>query len=353
MASFPVGAGETVVLRATNGRFLRMDDRGTLRADRWFPTEGECFELVRMKDERVALKTQSQRWLVRGPGGRVVASQDSTDPSQGEAFELIRLEQNRVALKRVGAAGYLHFVDTADRPIELGPQQQVPASAAIEIYQFSETPEAMRVGLSVSLAALAMTQLKDQVYDEVRSRLKVEYIELPAPTLRDWKRKKKHRVFAVREEQRVRAELDGEPIIEITHMPCLKGYVDGGEAALMFAVEAAVPVRGRVSFRVPEAWSASTGYRATAVLTIVGELRTQTSSDKFSLRQPELLEARVQIQGLDISNDLLNAGRGPIEDLINHEIRKNRQRIIVQANKTIREAVGEDVFALPLLQQLQ
>ena len=60
----------------------------------------------------------------------------------------------------------------------------------------------------------------------------------------------------------------------------------------------------------------------------------------------------VEFHGLKISNDLLNVAREPLEDLVNHELRRNEDRIRQQANKSLAKAVKSREFHHPLLRYL-
>ena len=83
-----------------------------------------------------------------------------------------------------------------------------------------------------------------------------------------------------------------------------------------------------------------------------GEIRTEKSDDRLSLGSPELREAHVELQGLHLSNDLLDAAREPIEDIVNHELRHNQERIRQQANKSLAKAMKSREFHNPLLRFL-
>ncbi len=96
----------------------------------------------------------------------------------------------------------------------------------------------------------------------------------------------------------------------------------------------------------------SAGFRTVAKLSLIGEIRVEKSDDKLSLRSPELREMHVEFHGLKVSNDLLNVAREPLEDLVNHEIRRNEDRIRQQANKSLAKAVKSREFHHPLLRFL-
>jgi hypothetical protein len=350
----PSGAEETVVLRTAGGMFLRVDEAGRLRADRPYPTENEALQLVQRDGNVVTLAVNDNRWLVPDASGQALQAVRLPDePTGRQILELVHIEANRAAVRGSDASNFITFA--AQAPIEVNPDPpNVPRDdQVVEIYRFSHIPMTLRSGLSVALGVLAMKELEDKVYDKVRSRLKVEYIELPAPTLRDLDRKKKHRLYAVREEYHVRAELAGTPTIEITHMPCLKGFFDPAQSAMMFVVEARVPVSAKVRYKIPNALSASTNLRTTAGISVVGQLRAEKPKDGITLSSPELLHVHALIHGLDISNDVLNTLRAPIEDLANREIRRNQGRIKSEANEAIQKAIQSQEFRHPLLRYLK
>jgi len=295
-------AGEKVVLRASGGQFLRPAGGGTVLADRLFPAERETFELLSSEGDSVSLRTHDGRVVlvhgVRGAAGR-------EDPD--------------------------------------GPRP------AVEIYRAGEVPSTVRSALPPLIVGLVVQKLDGEEYDKIESRRKKKYIELPAPTLRDPGRKKKHRVLSYREEYRVQARRAGEPEVRITHMPHLKGHFDRGSSVLMFVVEASIPVKGRVNYKIPDRLSASTGFTTTVELSMVGEVRVEKSKDRVSVKPPEVLDIRIALRGLDLSNDLLNAARRPIEDVINRQIRKKNARIRQQANETLSKAVEAREFRHPFL----
>jgi hypothetical protein len=175
---------------------------------------------------------------------------------------------------------------------------------------------------------------------------------LPSPTRHDLLRTRRQQVLSVTEEYQIQARLDGPMQLEILHMPLLKGYQERGAARLMFVVQATIPVAGHVRWSIPDRLSASTGFRTAARLALTGEIRSQKSGDGISLSSPELLELRVELQQLDLSNDVLHTLRRPIEDLVNHELKKNEDRIRAQANKSLAKAFKSQQLEHPLLRYL-
>ena len=145
---------------------------------------------------------------------------------------------------------------------------------------------------------------------------------------------------------------DCTPEIRIARVPCLKGYFEPGVDLLMFDVRASVPVSGRVRYKIPDALSASTGYRTVVALSAVGEVRAEKSAEGPSLNPPELVDLRVRMHRLDLSNDVLHVVRRGIEELANHELRDRRAEIRQKANKAIAKAIEEVDFRHPLLSHL-
>jgi hypothetical protein len=88
------------------------------------------------------------------------------------------------------------------------------------------------------------------------------------------------------------------------------------------------------------------------VLSAVGEVRTEKSGDGLSLHPPELLDLRVAMHRLDLSNDVLHVVRRGIEDLANHELRSRRAEIREKANKALAKAIEDVEFRHPLLSYL-
>lgn len=309
-----VASVERVGLKTPDGLFLRADESGVLRADVPLPTRRARFEI---------LHNDGQSLLV------------------GDCDGKRQLVETPVQICRV-------------RPI----------------------PGSIRVALALAIKALVIEEIGKKEYDKVESKLKKEYLELPAPTLRDLKRKKRHRVLVYREETHLRARLTGLPEIEVVAMAYVvpsqeavaqtttadPPQTDGTEATdtnddaengvdgrLMFSIRARLPLEGHATYRIPKRLSASTGFRAVAHLDLAGELAAGQADDRLSLGSPELLDVRARLERLDLSNDLLNLGRTQIERLINHELHRNRHRIREQGNKTLRKAMKSQEVQHPLL----
>lgn len=347
-------AGEKVALRAPSGRFLGVARDGSLRAERWLPGEGETFELILQDKDRVALRAHGGRFLTTaGPDGRTLwAASTAAKPGPRETFLLVPAGAGGVGLKS-STGQWARVEPKGPRPATPPAQTEgPPPEATLEIYRTSAIPAGLQTALSAAVEGLVVQELDGKGYDKTRSKLKVRYVELPAPTLRNPRRKKKHRLWATRHEYRVEARLSGQPQIRITGMPYLKSYAGPDARLLMFAAEAELPVIGRVGYRIPERVSAATNFRTTAALNVIGLVRVEKSADQLSLRPPEVVELRVELRRLDISNDLLNVAADPIEDVINREVRGQHDRILQQANKSIRKAFDGREIRHPLLRYL-
>jgi hypothetical protein len=355
MAWAGAGAGETgekVAIRTADGRFLRAAVDGTVRPDRLLPGDEEQFELRPGAAGHVSLKAANGRFLtaVDYDARRLRADSPRSAPADRETFQVVPVDGNRVALK---ARGYRDFLVFSAARGTLQPSADKPRPEEIvEIFRTGEIPEAMCTALAGLVRGIVAEELNGKPYDKVRSRKVERFVELPAPSLHDLRRTRSHRVLSMIEEYHVKAELDGQPEIQIARMPTLKGYRDSAVSLLMFSVKASVPAKGHVSYKIPGAVSVSTGFRATARLSLVGEVRTVKSGDRLSFSSPELRDARVELQGLHLSNDLLNAAREPIEDIVNHELRHNQERIRQQANKSLAKAMKSREFHNPLLRLL-
>src|SRR4030042_624801 len=93
-------------------------------------------------------------------------------------------------------------------------------------------------GRGVLGQGIVAEELRGKPNDKVRSRKVERFVDLPAPTLRDPRRTKSHRVLSMIEEYHVKAELDGQPEIRIARMPTLRGYRDPSVNLLLFEVKA-------------------------------------------------------------------------------------------------------------------
>jgi hypothetical protein len=117
-------------------------------------------------------------------------------------------------------------------------------------------------------------------------------------------------------------------------------------------VRARVPVAGRVRYKVPDLASASTGFQAVIELNFRGQVQARKSGTQLSIDPPRLEELRVEFRSLALSNDVLAALRGPIKDLINHELRRNQDLIRHKANQAVAKAFKTREFEHPMLRYL-
>jgi len=356
-------AGENVVLRVDDGRFLRLDPQGTLRPQNYLPGPEETFELDARDPDRVTLAAPDGRQLVFPP---------SFSPAPRPGEEAGRREGTaRLILLPAANGGFaLGVPDEKPRPGEAAPSRsETPPEGAetgqtardsgqtskhpvVEIYHAGEIPADVCSTLAEALSTLASSELSGREYDKTRTRPKRKYIRLPAPTFKDPGRTKRHRVLAYTEQQRVRAALDGPLDILIHRMPYLKRYGDPGSKLLLFSFEATVPVRGLVQYKIPDRISATAKYRAVVRLSAIGELPIRKADDSLGFDTPKLLRFHAYIQSLDPSNDVLSAMRGTIRDVLNHELADRQEHITAKANRALAKAVEAQEFQHPVLKLL-
>jgi signal transduction histidine kinase len=219
----------------------------------------------------------------------------------------------------------------------------------VEIYRTRELPAILQTALPAVVRGLAAKELAGKEYDKTRKHKVEKFIDLPDPTLKDLTRMKRHQVVGLTEEYRVQAKLDGQADIRLPAMPLLTSCAEGGSGLMLFAVEASLPVQGRVQYQVPEAASASTGYHTTVWLAAVAEVPLERSGKDVTVGLPTLLDFRVSLVHLKLSNDLLDVARRQIERYVNHELRQNDEKIREQANRAIKKAISSHEVRLPLL----
>ena len=121
-------------------------------------------------------------------------------------------------------------------------------------------------------------------------------------------------------------------------MPYLENRVQRGSGRLIFVVQASLPVSGGVHYAIPKAVAASTRFHFIAHIALAGEICSGQPKAPKILSTPEIVEIHISLGKLEISNDLLNLGRKLIEDLVNHELHRNEDRLRQQANDAIRKA---------------
>lgn len=304
-----------VVLRSPAGPFLTASG-GPLRPGPWLPGPAEIF---RMRAQPLHAGTHRQ-------GESVTLSAPCPTPGP---IPLVFTDGNKVQVLQPG----------------------VPAIAA-DLYAWSELPAGLVSTLNTVVRVLAQEELADRQYDKTKTRKREQTLELPAPTLRDLRRKKTHHIRGLEEEYQIQARLKGEPKIEVLRIPYLRPYGKPGEGWLLFEVRASVPVQGRVRYKIPDVLSASTGYDTMVELRLIGQVRLQKADGKLSVAPAEALQVDLRLTGLKLSNDLLNALRKLIEEAINHELRDNEPRVLQQANKAIQKGMQAREFQHPLLKFL-
>jgi hypothetical protein len=350
-AAAPAAAAEKIVLRTSAGRLLRGTDDGTLRAESFLPGDKDAWTVVARGKEQVALKAPGGRWLVAGgrDGRTPLLGDAKAEPGQRETFQLVPAGENRFALRPQGSTAPLVF-DPADAR---APDPKSPASPApretVEICRARDLPAVIGTLLPAALHTLAAAELAGKKYDKTQTHKTEKYVDLPDPRLTDLKHKKRHKVISVTEEDHVQAELDGPADIRIPAMPYLAGYEEGGPGVILLAVDARLPVRGHVQCKLPDVASASTGFRAAIELSAVAEVRVQRAGGDVKLSPPAVIELRVSISRLDLSNDVLEAVRRQIRDAINHELRHNEGRIRQQANHALEKAISSREVRIPLV----
>lgn len=340
---------EKVVLRAANGRFLGVTNDGTMRADALYPTEKETFELAARGQQEVTLQGQGGRYLVPdshdGHTPRLGAA--GAQPADREAFKLVPVGANRFALRPHGSNARLVFVPAAQHSADPAPRETV------EIYRLRELPAILQTALPVVIRSLAKEELSGKKYDKTQKHETEKYIDLPAPTLSNPKRMKRHQVLGITEEYRVQAELDGEAEIRIPAMSFLANYADGGPGLILLAVDAGLPVRGRVQCKVANVASASTGYQLTVQLSAVAEVTARHAANDVTFDPPVVRELRVSVSHMGFSNDVLEVLRGQIRHAVNRELAHNEQRIRESANRALQEALASRQVRIPLIGFLQ
>ncbi|MGO8688835.1 MAG: fascin domain-containing protein [Thermoguttaceae bacterium] len=350
-AATPAAAPEKVVLRTAGGRFLRFAEDGTLRAQSFLPGDKDTWVIVSRGKEQIALKAPGGRWLI--PGGRngrtPRAGDAAAEPGQRETFQLVPAGANRFALRPHGATALLVF-DPADARLA---DPKAPASPApretVEIYRVGDLPAVLATLLPAALHTLAAAELAGKQYDKTQTHKTEKYVDLPDPRLTDLKHKKRHKVISVTEEDHVQAQLDGPADIHIPALPYLAGYAKDGPGVILLGVDARLPVRGHVQCKLPDLASASTGFRAAVELSAVAEVGVQRAGGDVKLGPPAVLDLRVSVPRLDLSNDVLETVRRQIRDAINRELRHNEGRIRQQANHALDKAMSSREVRIPLV----
>ena len=136
-------------------------------------------------------------------------------------------------------------------------------------------------------------------------------------------------------------------------MSFMANYADGGPGLILLAVDASLPVRGRVQGKVPDVASVSTGYQMTVQLSAVAEVAAPTRGQRRNIWPATVSDLHVSVSRLEFSNDLLEAVRRQIRHLVNHELAHNEERIRESANHALQKAMSSHEVRIPLLGYLQ
>ena len=344
---------EKVAIRV-GGRFLRVAEQGNVRPDRLVPGGSEMFQLIARGKDQIALRAPGGRLVVPAGGdGRLLrASSFPLQPGPQETFRLVPVGENRFALGLLGRQGFVVVDPAAAKPPSAKPPSAKPGPGPgpreiVEIYRLDEVPAAIRTALLAGLTGLATEELRDKEYDKTRTHKIEKYVDLPAPTWDDLTRTKRRQVVGMVEEYRLQAALDGKMDIRVPQMPYLRPYGPSGPGLLLVAVEARLPVHGRVRYRLADVLSGSTGYWTTVQLRAVAEVTARRSGVDVVLSPPRILDLNVSLAKLVLSNDLLDAVRRQVEQVINRELRQNVEHIRQKANRSLEKATGGREFRLP------
>ena len=255
-------ASEKVALRAASGRFLRAGDDGVLRATSALVGDKETFELESRGKDEIALIAAGGRWVVLDARDRRTLRLGPPAPATGQqqTFQLVPVGAARFcATAGATACGQWQCAVVFD-PSDTRPAANVSAGPTkppaplpretVEIFRVRPLPALLENTLSGIVATLAEQELAGKQYDQTRTEHTIKRIELPAPTLKDPKRKTKVQVLAMTEDYRVQAKLDGKPDIHIPAMLYLGAYADGGPGVVLVAVDAKLPVSGHVQAKI-------------------------------------------------------------------------------------------------------
>ncbi len=344
-------AAEKVALRAANGRFLHVADDGAIRAEAVFPSDKETFELVSRGPHEIALQGPGGRFLVPdshdGRALRLAAA--GVQPAGRETFQLVPAEAGRFVLRLHGSSVSMIIAPApghaAEGKIATGPGPR----ETVEIYRVGQLPGLLQTALPEVVRGLAAEELMGKQYDKTQTHDTQKYIDLPAPTLKDPKRMKRRQVIGITEEYRIQAQLDGQPDIRIPGMLFLSNYADGGPGLILLAVNANLPIRGRVEGKVPDVISVSTGYQITVQLSAVAEVVARHAGNSMTFDPPAVIDLHVSVSRAKFSNDLLEAARREIRRVINRELNRNEQRIRESANRALQKALAAHEVRIPLL----
>jgi hypothetical protein len=351
LAARPALAAEKVALQAASGRFLRAGDDGTLRATSVLVGDRETFELESRGKDEIVLTAASGRAVVLDARDRTLRlGLPALASGQEQTFQLVSAGAARFALRPHGTNALVVFDPSDKRPAgaPMTPVGPLPRET-VEIFRVRPLPALLENTLSNIVSALAEQELAGKQYDQTRTEHTKKQIELPAPTLKDPKRKTKVQVLAMTEEYRLQAKLDGMPEIRIPAMLYLAAYTDGGPGVVLVAVDAKLPVSGHVQAKIHDVGSVGTSYRAAIALSAVAAVEVRRSGGDVTLGPCTVTDLHVSFARLDLSNDLLEAAHRPIRNFINRELHRNEERLRQSANQSLQKAISSREVKIPLL----
>ena len=343
----PAAMAEKVALRAANGRFVRAADDGMIHADSFVPADRQLFEWVSRGPHEVALKGLGGRCLMPDPGDghtpRLALA--ATPPTALETFELVPVAANRFLLRPQGFRASLVFAPAVQGPVD----PKLPAGPArcetVEIYRVGELPAMLQTTIPAVVDALAAKELVGKQYDNTQKHETEKYLDLPAPTLKDLTRMKRHKVIDITEEYHIQAQLDGKADIRMPTMLLLSNHAEGGPGLILLSIAARLPVRGRVEGKVPDVAKVSTGYRLTVDLSAVVEVAVRHAGHDVVFDPPTVNDLHVSVARMEFSNDILEAARHAIRRVVNRELAHNEGRI--RESREPRRAEGDVVARGP------
>ncbi len=359
-------AGEKVALRASSGRFLHACDDGVFRPISALPGDNETFELTSRGKDEIVLTGPGGRTIVLDPRDRRTLRVGLLAVAGGsvQAFQLVPAGKSMFAL-RPGIGQALVVFDPFDSrpaaPATAGPAKPTaqPVNGplpreTVEIFRIRPLPAVLENTLSGVVTTLGAEEMAGKQYDQTRTEHTKKQIELPAPTLKDPKRKTKVQVLAMTEDYRIQAKLEGKPEIHMPAMLYLAPYADGGAGLVLLAVDAKLPVSGHVQAKIHDVGSAGTGYRAAISLSAVAAVEVRpghppAGRGDVTLGPCTVTDLRVSFARLDLSNDILEAARRPIKNFINHELHRNEAKLRQSANQSLQKAISAREVKIPLL----
>ena len=270
-------------------------------------------------------------------------------PSDRDKFQLAPAGPGRFSLRSHGASGCLVFIPAAAHPAGQKTSDVPAAGETVEIYRIGELPEILKTAVPAVIRTLAAEELTGKQYDKTQKHEIEKYIDLPDPTIKDLKRTKRRQVLGITEEYRIQAELCAQPDIRLPAMLFLNNYADGGPGLILLAVNAGLPVRGRVQGKLEDVASASTGYQLTVQLSAVAEVVVRRKGSDVTFDPPAVTDLRVSVPHIEFSNDVLEVVRRQIRRVINYELSHNEARIRESATHAVQKAIAAHEVRIPLI----